>query len=384
VAATLGNQFYLRLNDLRLGEKATKPGFGRIDALGSGGNRLYGIIDPKNNRTLNSPVKILPIWYAPRYSWVQTNGSIREPLARNIIESLAVNTSLVLGANSPKTDWYTSSARLHNMYELEETVEKFKAPVWPEDILGNIDQEAAARGEVHYKKICASCHEPQMENKPEAGDAVAVRNNKTYFILRLFPVDKVGTDPMDAENFAKRTLDASSIKADLPLKYRPQAKNLPGAVMIEMALQGIIDRQYANLEESERDRLIGYRANLLRACIAYPARPLAGIWATPPYLHNGSVRNLYQLLVAADQREERFCTGPVEFDPVNVGYINEEPCKVPWFAFDSKLTGNSNAGHNYGTSLAHNERMDLIEYLKTIKFPDTGYVSIDPQAGCPK
>jgi len=383
VATQLDNQFFLRLNDFRLGQNSTKPGFGRIDALGSGGNRLYGILDPKNNRALNSPVKILPLWYAPQYNWVQTNGSIRQPVARNIIESLAVNSSVVFGSKFPTSDWYTSSARLHNMYDLEETVAKFKAPVWPEDILGKIDQDAAARGEVTYKKVCASCHDPQMENKPEPSDPVAVRNNKTYFVLRLFPVDKVGTDPMDAQNFFRRTLDASSITKDLPPQYQPKAKNLPGAVIIKMVLQGIIDKQYGAMTDQERDPLIGYRANLLRACEAYPARPLAGIWAAPPYLHNGSVRNLYQLLLPSAQRERTFCTGYIEYDPVNVGYISNDSCQFPYFRFDTQATGNSNAGHNYGTSLTQSERMDLIEYLKIIKFPDQGYPLVDPQASCP-
>lgn len=381
VETQLSNQFYLQLNDLRLGEKATRPGFGRIDALGSGGNRLYGILDPKNNRALNSPVKILPLWYAPQYNWVQTNGSIRQPLARNIIEALAVNTSVVFGAKSPKADWYTSSARLHNMYEIEGTIDKFKAPVWPEDILPKIDQEAVARGEVHYKKDCASCHDPQKENRPS--DEVSLRNNRTYFVLRLFSADKLGTDPLDAKNFVERTLDASSIRDDLPPEYRARAKNLPGAVIIGMVLQGIIDKQYGTMDDKQRDPLIGFRQNLLRTCVAYPARPLAGIWAAPPYLHNGSVRNLYQLLLPEDQREKSFCTGQVEFDPVNVGYINMEPCNHPWFKFKTELAGNSNAGHNYGTSLTHNERMDLIEYLKVVRFPETGYALIDPQPNCP-
>jgi hypothetical protein len=382
VATQLGNQFYLKLNDVRLGQNATRPGFGRIDALGSGGNRLYGILDPKNNRALNSPVKILPLWYAPQYNWVQTNGSIREPLARNIIEALAVNTSVVFGSKFSTADWYTSSARLRNMFDLEATLSKFKAPVWPEDIFGKIDQEAATRGEVHYQKHCASCHDPQMENQPEPNDDVAIRNNKTYFVLRLFPVDKVGTDPMDAQNFARRTLDASSITKDLPPEYRSVAKNLPGPVIIGMVLQGIIDKQYGTMTDQERDPLIGFRKNLLRPCEAYPARPLAGIWAAPPYLHNGSVRNLYQLLLPPAQREKSFCTGYIEYDPVNVGYESKD-CQLPYFRFDTQAIGNSNAGHNYGTSLTDSQRKDLIEYLKVIKFPDLGYPLINPQASCP-
>jgi hypothetical protein len=379
---TLRGQFNLRVNDLRLGQKPTKGGFGRIDALGAGGDRLYGVLDKKNLRTLNAPVKALPLWYTHAYNWVQTNGAIRQPTARNIIEALAVNASLVFGGDSAQADWYKSSVRLQNMYELEGVVSRFKAPVWPEQILGKIDPAAVTRGEVHYKNQCASCHDPQIENQPEPGDAVAIRNSKTFFVVRLFPLHEIGTDPLDAQNFHDRILDASSIKEALPPEYRLTGQNVPGAVIIKMALQGIIDRQYneRNIPTEKRDELGYYRANNLRACAAYPARPLAGVWAMAPYLHNGAIPSLYQLLLPPAERVKNFCTGDVEFDPVNVGYVNKSFCG---FQFNTALPGNSNAGHNYGTSLGPNERMDLIEYLKVLEFPEQGYPLIDPQASCP-
>jgi hypothetical protein len=378
-------QFQLFLNDLLGDEKSTKNGYGRIDALGSGGNRLYSELDTRNLRALNAPVKPLALWYAPQYNWVQTNGAIRQPMARNIIEALAVNASVTFGPDFQPSEWYRSSARLHNMYDLESYVARLTAPEWPEDIFPKIDQEAAKRGEPIYQQNCAGCHTLKMESKPEPGDPVAAKYNKTYWILRLFPADKIGTDPTDAANFAERTLDASSIKDQLPPQYRNTADNVPGAVVIAMVLAGIERRGYADMNPQipveQQDQWNGYRDNLLRACKAYPARPLAGIWACAPYLHNASVPSLYQLLLPAAERDKVFYTGSPEFDPVNVGY---DTTKIRGgFKFDTSITGNSNAGHEYSVNLTKAQRMDLIEYLKTLKFPDASYQTADPQPQCP-
>ena len=59
-----------------------------------------------------------------------------------------------------------------------------------------------------------------------------------------------------------------------------------------------------------------------RALLAYKARPLNGIWTGAPYLHNGSVPNLYELLLPAAGRSETFYIGSWEYDPVRVGYVN--------------------------------------------------------------
>ena len=99
----------------------------------------------------------------------------------------------------------------------------------------------------------------------------------------------------------------------------------------------------------------------------YKARPLNGIWATAPYLHNGSVRTMRQLLLPADQRERSFKVGTRNFDPVDMGFVSEGA-----FTLDTSLPGNSNAGHDgpiYGNTVLANDpaRMNaLLEYLKTL------------------
>jgi hypothetical protein len=79
---------------------------------------------------------------------------------------------------------------------------------------------------------------------------------------------------------------------------------------------------------------------------AYKARPLAGIWATPPFLHNGSVPNLYELLLPAEKRTAKFLMGTKDFDPKNVGYMLK-PLNEKGFVFDTSLAGNSNRGHEF-------------------------------------
>ncbi len=96
----------------------------------------------------------------------------------------------------------------------------------------------------------------------------------------------------------------------------------------------------------------------------YRARPLNGIWATAPFLHNGSVPSLEAMLTRPAERPQTFYTGATAFDPVAVGY--ESAPGEGRVLFDATIPGNSNQGHDKGTSLGADEKRDLIEYLKTL------------------
>ena len=107
----------------------------------------------------------------------------------------------------------------------------------------------------------------------------------------------------------------------------------------------------------------------------YVARPLEGIWATAPYLHNGSVPTLDDLLKPEDERPICFPVGHREYDPVKLGYVSEFT-KVPpaehsrFFVYDTRIAGNCNRGHRYGTQLVPMTGA-LLEYLKVMDPPDT-------------
>ena len=68
------------------------------------------------------------------------------------------------------------------------------------------------------------------------------------------------------------------------------------------------------------------------------------MWASPPFLHNGSVPNLYELLLPAKERSKTFFIGR-EFDPMKVGV--DTTGESGRFLFDTSLIGNSNAGHSF-------------------------------------
>jgi mono/diheme cytochrome c family protein len=113
----------------------------------------------------------------------------------------------------------------------------------------------------------------------------------------------------------------------------------------------------------------------------YIAPPLDGVWATAPYLHNGSVPTLWHLLEAPAKRPAVFSRGWNEFDPVHVGLAcaetstplecapdaeqkKHDPRVI--FRYDARKPGNLNTGHTFGEKLSDDERSALVEYLKTI------------------
>ena len=101
----------------------------------------------------------------------------------------------------------------------------------------------------------------------------------------------------------------------------------------------------------------------------YAAMPLSGLWLSAPYLHNGSVPNLRDLLNPPSERPKKFYRGYDVFDPDNVGFISDlaqdSQTSKRFFEFDTSLPGNSNEGHLFGTELTAQEKEALIEYLKT-------------------
>ncbi len=354
--------------------KATTSGFGRLDALGTGGNTVYRKLSSKNLAVMNAPVKAFPLWYASEYDWVQSNGSIRQPLARNIIEALAVNAYVALPGKDEAIR-YTSSARLRQMWEMENAAAKLAAPAWQESILGRVDLAKAERGKALYAQYCSNCHSPKIEPAPLCGDDIAIKHKKRYFILRLFDYARIGTDENDATNFASRTLNASLLGL---------GPDTAGPTIIAMTVGGVLRKGLQDaklgLTEEQMDDWVGYRADCWRAPKAYPARPLDGSWATAPYLHNATVPNMYQLLLPGDQRDKVFYTGSTEYDPVHMGY---ETTRFPGaFRLDTSISGNSNRGHEFrnappgtkgviGPEFNDTQRYEVVEYMKVInEFPE--------------
>jgi hypothetical protein len=108
------------------------------------------------------------------------------------------------------------------------------------------------------------------------------------------------------------------------------------------------------------------RKNMIKTN-GYCAEPLDGLWLRAPYLHNGSVPNLDDLLKPAAERAKVFYRGYDVYDPVKLGFVSDGPeARRVGFELDTTNRGNGNGGHEYGSKLASHERRALIEYLKTL------------------
>ncbi len=336
----------------------TVEGFGRLDALGRGGNLVLGseIGDERNLAVANAPVGFPHLWGTPSFDWVQWNGSIQQPMARNLGEALGVNTPVTL--RGKPGDLFQSAVKIENLALMEKALERLNAPRWPEEVLGRIDRDQANRGATLYAQHCAACHESRPAPPNEFG--------KVFLRINLYPLDVIGTDATDAVNFNTRVVHTGQL--GLPAV-------VPAAGGLQVISSRVAERKYDELRLSpeQRDEMNGFRANKIRAPRAYRARNMDGIWATAPYLHNNSVPNLYQLLLPASQRAKTFFVGNLEYDPRVVGF-RADPFPGG-FALHTDAVGNSNAGHEFrdgprtkgviGRLLTDDERWALIEYLKT-------------------
>jgi hypothetical protein len=110
-----------------------------------------------------------------------------------------------------------------------------------------------------------------------------------------------------------------------------------------------------------------WRYRHFRGTHGYVAVPLDGVWARAPYLHNGSVPSLRDLLEAPASRPAVFHRGYDVYDPVSVGFVAQgAEAEKAGFRFDTRLPGNGNGGHLWGTELSADDKRALIEYLKTL------------------
>ena len=377
-------------NDWHRGLYPTEEGFGRTDAFGRIANTVFGdALDDANYRVANAPVSYPQLWDIWKFDWVQWNGSAMQPMARNVGEALGVGASLHLldehGKGVAEADRYASSVRLHDLYTLEETLKRLQPPKWPEAVFGKVDLPLASRGKALYTENCAYCHAPD----PKPRDQRLAPSRDPEWKMRVVPISIVGTDPTTADNIADHRFDISRLgwtKAELSkLDVRLYGasldevdfKSISSAKGLAYITAYVENRAYqdAGIGPRQRKEMDGYGLPIgVQEKRGYKARPLDGIWATPPFLHNGSVPNLFELLSPVYERQAQFWVGNFEFDPVRVGYRSD---KFPGgFLLDTRVTGNGNGGHEFrdgcrqegviGRALSPDERLALIEYLKVL------------------
>jgi hypothetical protein len=340
-------------------EEPTAAGSGRLDALGRGGNLLLAapLGEPKNYIPNTAPVSFPALWDTPYFDWVLYNVSVRQPLARNVVEALGVGAPI-----DPSTilaETVVHGLEIDKMADIQDALMDVRSPRWPENVVGPIDQAKAEHGEAIYNKTCAACHQvidPATHRPVEQTEGNGGTSGE--ITIPSFALDKIGTDPRQAVNFANRMLSFEKIGGPAEIPLKDAAKLLTDKIVTQW-----IEASPENARRAEE--VNRGRTNEFQAVLEYRARPLNGIWATPPYLHNGSVPSLYQLLLPTARRDRIFFTGDWEFDPKRVGVGTTSPFPGAT-VFDTRLPGNSNAGHEYGAGLNDADRMALIEYLKTL------------------
>jgi hypothetical protein len=350
-------------------------GFARLDAFGAIFNQVTEVAlnIPGNHAPSDAPVSFPFLWGAPHLDWVQWNGSVDNPLARNVGEVMGVYGNFTL---DPGPKQFTSSVQILNLDRMEKQLEKLTAPKWPEEHFGAIDKAKADAGRQLYAQTCVKCH---FVRDATGSFPMTPKNQfgKQFVRTVMVPLPEIGTDKKMVQRFF-RMVDPGVLRPQLKTD---DPKVLAGRVL-GAADGGVIQRSLAGLQPPPSQEqilsMMGFRDPKGQPPNpnAYKARPLDGVWATAPFLHAGSVPNLYQLLLPAKDRVKTFHVGSREFDPRDVGFATQP---FPGsFEFRTSETGNSNAGHegpdytqvrdgNTSRDFTEDERRALIEYMKTLQ-----------------
>ncbi len=198
------------------------------------------------------------------------------------------------------------SVPLASIDAIQAWLDELPAPAYP----FAIDAARAARGAQVFAAECRDCHGP--------GGAR---------LFAVIPNGELGTDPNRLDAVSQAGIDAIN--------------GLSGA---------------------------GWAFDQFRKTDGYLASPLDGIWLRAPYLHNGSVPTLRDLLAPEAERPATFYRGNDVYDQANVGYVSTVPGEggASYVLIDTARQGNSNRGHRYGTTLPAADRDALLEYLKTL------------------
>ncbi len=230
------------------------------------------------------------------------------------VRSVLIDSALGLGAAPDPTvpldtlNWKFERRAwfVVRMAELDEYLSALAPPSYPFPV----DTALAKRGMGIYSQSCASCHEPGQAHTS-----------------RLIPIDEIGTDRNRLDTWDQAAADQANEKV----------KEI-----------GII------------------RPNMVKQQ-GYQSPPLDGLWMRGPYLHNGSVPTLRDLLRPVADRTKVFYRGYDVYDPADVGFITSGPdaAREGWEE-DTAVRGNGNQGHTYGTELPDPDKEALLEYLKTL------------------
>lgn len=361
---------------------ASPWGPGRLDAVSMIFNRLSGIdISPTNGGVIeenmvaaDAPTRYPFLWNASKQDKTQwpgfaLNGDDLFALLRNQGEVIGVFARFhpQKKQGSVTVDYASgNSTSFQGLNKAEELIKKLSPPKWP----WAVDANLAAQGKQIYDKNCgASCHEIK---------AGAFRLLNPLGPSWATPVVNVGTDTREYDVLSRQVSTGVLAGEEIPFLYKLGSRDTAFNVLQQAVygslmssdkwLQGIgsglsvASKVVSLFTGSSGNNVISITPN------SYEARVLQGIWATAPYLHNGSVPTLAELLKPSKDRVASFKIGP-NYDISNIGIAAEQTnagSSVVTTDCSSLNSGNSRCGHEYGTELTDSEKQALLEYLKVL------------------
>lgn len=380
----------------------SKYGFGRLDAVGHILNKVVLVSNrkaPVAGAEPDAPVSYPFLWNVNQHEKVQWNGiapNIKLPAKQDLdVGALVRNTSEVTGVFADiDTRWtlrggYRTSANVKNLVSMEQLLGKLNAPKWPAE--WPLDQTLVDQGAPLFKEHCSECH--QLLSRKDLKTKIPLQMG-LFKPTPKFPKPP-GTDKAMACNAAMYVASTGSLKGAGEGYFnilKPLGKEEKVTTMLTTLTVGQLWHKRDDVAGAGLRSLLGLnpppQVAQLAAPVAakptrrelcedaqsdilgYKARPLNGIWATAPYLHNGSVATLYDLLLPPADRKA-FYVGSREFDPINVGYVRTQTSAEDFFLNPFTSTGgpawgDSNAGHDYNNAqFTPQQRRALVEYMKT-------------------
>jgi len=383
----------------------------RLDAVSMIFNRLTGLdighdkdeVIPDNIYRADAPVRYPFLWNASRQDYTQwpgfaQNGDDLLGLARNVGEVIGVfgefhphKIADIRGSGGIFVNG--SSFNFPGLQRLETLIQKLPPPKWP----GAISTEKVNCGQGQIMDIVA-CGTKMFAQPVLSGDPAhsgcqechAEQRTKEFRPLArqevwATPRVDVGSDTREYDVLG-RTVNTGGLNGLIngfnTFGEREDAKQVLVRSVVGVLLQSEWAKHpprisLSTLESAQADSSVLLLTpdwkDLLKDLFpptpegkVYEARVLHGIWATAPYLHNGSVSSIAELLKPVAERKASFPVGP-EYDTVNVG-LAEVQTKFNYTMTTTdcsdRNSGNSRCGHEYGTGFTPEQKRALVEFLK--------------------
>jgi hypothetical protein len=374
-------------------------GLGRLDAVSMIFNRVVGLdigpapsfMIPGNIAPADAPVRYPFLWNAPKQDRTQwpgfaKNGDRLFAIVRNLGQVYGVFGLMHPQRSGDRIDFLTgNSANFDGLERIETLVQKIGWPRWP----WSYDAAIARQGEAIYGRPwqqggCAECHGKR------SGAFRFIPPSSTW----ATPLCDVGTDSRQYQ-ILHRTVSSGVLEGARAPIGQPIGATADTFQLLSVAVIGTVAQKRLGLkifrygqaapslaETAGTKSSISPLSQLLSTyapatplpcgkeggAVKYESRVLEGIWATAPYLHNGSVPTLADLLMPAGDRPKAYQLGN-RYDTSLVGLARDQGPGAK--GRDTKGcgdrdSGESRCGHEYGTKLSDAEKRALLEYLKSI------------------